>query len=222
MMTLGHSELADIPAKLNEIKGAPVLKVKLGSAQDEDILKTVLAHDQRRLFLDANQGWESVEQACAMIGLVGKGRLAGVEQPFGKDRLDLHRELRDRRIGRIFGDESVQDMAELEAKADAFDGVNIKLMKCGGLDRASAMIVRARELGMDVMLGSMSESSLGCGAMVQLADRADLVDLDGPWLIANDPFEGLALEGGALKIKGPFGSGIDLKDRGLAWVQYGT
>lgn len=222
MMTLGHTEPASIPAKLEELQGAPVLKVKLGSDQDKEILNTVLFHDERPLFLDANQGWESVDRACAIMSLVGKERLVGVEQPFPIDRLDLHRELRQRRVCRVYGDESIQDMAELETVADAFDGVNIKLMKCGGLDRAMDMVVRARELGMDVMLGSMSESSLGCGAMAQLADFADLVDLDGPWLIANDPFEGLLLEGGALKIRGSLGLGIDLKADYLTWIKYGT
>ena len=75
----------------------------------------------------------------------------------------------------------------------------MKLVKCGGLDIAVRMAVRARELGLKVMLGSMSESSLGSGAMFALADAADLLDLDGPWLIKNDPFEGLRMLNGLLE-----------------------
>ena len=96
------------------------------------------------------------------------------------------------------------------AKYAQFSGVNQKLMKCGGLDLAKAMADKARQLGMQVMLGSMSESSLGCSAMAQLAPEADIVDLDGPWLIKNDPFKGIEMVGGQLRLPDTPGMGADL------------
>lgn len=209
MVTLGYSKPDDIELKLSELPKSSLLKVKLGSVDDEGTLRLVKSMDDRPLFLDANQGWESADQALRAIDVVGEDRVIGLEQPFAKERWDLHRELR--RLTRIpvYGDESIQDMADLDRSPEAFDGVNLKLMKCGGLDRALAMVQRARDLGLKVMLGSMSESSLGCGAMARLAGLADLVDLDGPWLIRNDPFDGLGLVGGNLVLDGAFGVGVE-------------
>src|SRR5436190_4135182 len=207
MVTLGHSVLSEIPSKLIELPWSSILKVKLGSDHDQETLKAVLEQDDRPLFLDANQGWDTVEEAIASVELVGPARFIGLEQPFPADRWELHRYLRTRGVDRIVGDESIQDMADLERAAGVFSGVNVKLMKCGGLDRAVSLIARARELGISVMLGSMSESSLGCGAMAQLAGWADLLDLDGPWLVSNDPFEGLRMDRGELIVEDPVGIG---------------
>ncbi len=211
MMTLGHSRLDEIHSKIRELPGSKVLKVKLGSSNDAEILKAVLQADTRPLFLDANQGWTRIEQALEAIGLVGNARFVGLEQPFAKDRFDLHRELRNAGVEHLFADESVQDAGDLLRVAQSFTGINIKLMKCGGLDRAIELIERARGLGLGVMLGSMSESSLGCGTMAQLSGYADLIDLDGPWLIANDPFTGLKLEGGRMEHEGSTGTGVQLR-----------
>ncbi len=222
MVTLGHSAIAEIPSKLRELPPSSILKVKLGSDHDRATLEAVLKYDDRPLFLDANQGWHSTREATAAVELVGSARCVGLEQPFAKDRLDLHQELRDRGIGDLFGDESIQDLDDLERAADVFTGVNIKLMKCGGLDRAATMIRRARDLGLAVMLGSMSESSLGCGAMAQLAGWADLLDLDGPWLVANDPFTGLRMNRGNLVLEDPVGVGVRPLAAFLNWIDIGA
>jgi len=222
MMTLGHSALKDIPTKLKELPASDILKVKLGSDHDIATLRAVLCADQRPLFLDANQGWTTIAEAMTALEVVGQTRLVGLEQPFAKERLDLHRELRQQGVDRLYGDESVQNATDLERAADAFTGINVKLMKCGGLDRALELIGRARELGMSVMLGSMSESSLGCAAMAQLAATADLLDLDGPWLIANDPFTGLAMVAGELAFEHPLGIGVRPVEAVLQWSILGA
>lgn len=207
MVTLGLTELADVQAALSELPATEVLKVKLSGVGDVHYVKEVLRFDGRKLFVDANQGWETVEHALAVVDVIGD-RLVGIEQPFRKDRWDLHGELQRRTSVPVYGDESIQGPEDLERSAGIFGGVNIKLMKCGGLDVAAEMAVRARELGMRVMLGCMSESSLGCGAMAQLSPLADVVDLDGPWLLANDPFEGLVLDEGRLRCTGTSGFGV--------------
>lgn len=223
MVTLGHSDLREIPLKLSELPASSFLKVKLGSRADELSIERIKELDNRPLFLDTNQGWNSVEEAMDMIGKIGPERIVGLEQPFPKHRLDLHAELKTRTTLPIYADESVQSLEDVDRVAHAFHGINLKLMKCGGLDRAVEMIRLARDRGLKVMLGSMSESSLGCGAMACLADHADLVDLDGPWLISNDPFVGLWMEGGELcKKKGP-GFGIELKPEAvLEWAPIGA
>lgn len=223
MVTLGHSKLEEIPVKLSELPASDILKIKLGSENDIETLRIVLEADKRPLFLDANQGWTKVLKAVDAVSVVGSARLYGLEQPFPKDRLDLQHELQASGVRRVFGDESIQDIADLERCAEFFGGVNVKLMKCGGLDRALGMIRRARDLGLAVMLGSMSESSLGSAAMFQLAGGADLLDLDGPWLIANDPFEGMEISGNRISVQGAAGMGVRPALAGrLAWFSVGA
>ncbi len=206
LMTVGSGELADIPTKLKDTLQSGAVKVKLGSPNDKDALKLIKELDHRPLFLDANQGLGSVQDALDRIAWADQDRVIGMEQPFPKDRSDLHAALKAATQVPIYGDESIQSLADLEAQAGNFSGVNVKLMKCGGLDRVKEQIDRARELGLKVMLGSMSESSLGCTAMARFARQADVVDLDGPWLIRNDPFKGIGMLNGGLTM--PEGPGL--------------
>lgn len=223
MVTLGFSEIDDIELKLSQLPNSAILKVKLGSDQDPATIKRVIELDNRRLFLDANQGWRNAAQVLDLIELAGEDRIAGIEQPFGKDQWELHTELSQGTDVPVFGDESIQGLGDLDRAFGAFSGVNIKLMKCGGIDRAAEIISKARELGLQVMLGCMSESSLGCGAMAQLTPYADLVDLDGPWLISNDPFKGLVMEGSGLICSGSAGLGIELSEpTDLSWTTLGA
>ncbi|MBL7951000.1 MAG: hypothetical protein JNM62_04715 [Flavobacteriales bacterium] len=223
MVTLGHSDLRDIPLKIAQLPMSGALKVKLGATNDLDVLRAVADLDGRKLFLDANQGWTNMGQAAAAVAAVGAERVLGLEQPFAKDRWDLHRELKEHLDLPVYGDESIQGLADLERAGEAFDGVNLKLMKCGGLDVAAQMARRGQELGLKVMLGSMSESSLGCAAMASLGGMADLLDLDGPWLISNDPFQGLRMERGRLMVDGTTGFGVELRaDHGLQFTPIGT
>ena len=141
-------------------------------------------------------------EVCTVVG----DRLVGLEQPFAVKDEGIQAELQRELHVCIYGDESIWGSADLERASGTFGGVNIKLMKCGGLDKAKAMADRAAELGMKVMLGCMSESSLGCTAMAHLAGAADLLDLDGPLLIRNDPFDGMIMKNGKLVM--PEGPGI--------------
>lgn len=209
MVTLGHSAVEDIDQKISELPRTPVLKVKLGATNDRAVLEHLGQQRDRRFFLDANQGWTAVAQAVEAVRVLGEERVVGLEQPFAKDRWDLHQALRQAVAVPVYADESVQGLNELERAVEAFDGVNLKLMKCGGLDVALAMAERARDLGLHVMLGSMSESSLGCAAMLALCSHATLLDLDGPWLLANDPFQGLRLEDGLMAVDGRSGIGVE-------------
>ncbi len=210
LVTLGITPVEDLQAKLTELPRSGGLKVKVGHAGSKAMIMAVKQLDARPIFLDANQGLSSVEQAMDLLESAGS-RLLGMEQPFPVNDIVNQRELQGKIKACVYGDESIQDEFELEHSLKLFNGVNIKLIKCGGLDRAKAMAVRAGELGIKVMLGSMSESSLGCTAMAHLAGQADIVDLDGPWLIKNDPFEGMDMGNGKLIMPDKPGIGAVLK-----------
>ncbi|MCB0771628.1 MAG: hypothetical protein KDC00_14605 [Flavobacteriales bacterium] len=223
LVTLGHSELDEISLKLKELPASSVLKVKLGSGNDLNTLDRLMDLDHRDLVLDVNQAWSTISEALNVIDRIGPRRIAGVEQPFAKHRWDLHAELTSMGEVCVIGDESIQDPEDLRRAPGTFGGINLKLMKCGGVDVAADMLDEARRLGLMVMLGSMSESSLGCGAMASLAAQADLLDLDGPWLIKNDPYQGLGIEQGDLIIPEGPGFGIELRSEAdLDWATIGA
>lgn len=205
LVTVGLSKLEELPGKLQELPCSGGLKLKAGHEGSGDMIRAIKELDRRMLFVDANQGMATVEGAISLMEAAGD-RLLGMEQPFPVGRDDLQSQLQKRSGVCVYGDESIHDLIQLEQSADIFKGVNIKLVKCGGLDRAKAMADRAEALGMKVMLGNMSESSLGCTALAHLAGQADIVDLDGPWLIQNDPFEGITMKDGKLIM--PEGPGI--------------
>ncbi|MGQ9491369.1 MAG: dipeptide epimerase [Anaerolineae bacterium] len=170
----------------------PILKIKLGSDDDLARLAAVRAvRPDARLRVDANAGW-SPEEAVAQLRRLQNLELEMVEQPVAKDDIaglgyvQAHTDLP------IVADESLQSAADLEALAAAgIRGINLKLQKVGGLAPGLRLLRRAKELGMQVMLGCMIESSLGVTAMAHLAGLADWLDLDAPLLISNDPFEGV-------------------------------
>lgn len=192
MVTLACDRLGDLEPRLEELPVSDVLKVKLGTIDDREQLKSLIPLDNRPLLLDANQSIGTIEHALELIELAGgTERVIAMEQPFGKARLADHVELQARTPVPVILDESIQDPADLQAVDASIGGVNLKLMKCGGLVGAVAMAAFARAKGVRVMLGSMSESSLGCSAMAHLSGAAELVDLDGPWLVSNDPFGGI-------------------------------
>lgn len=220
-VTLGLGPISDIPLRISELPQSNLIKVKLGGHEDIAILEAVQACDNRSLLLDANQGWNSIYDAQRVLEVVKPGRLIGLEQPFGKYDRELHAELQAQLEVPIYGDESIQGIDDMEKAVGHFQGVNIKLMKCGGLDRALEMIRKAEELGLKVMLGCMSESSLGCAAMAQLQPYAEIADLDGPWLIGNDPFQGLHLEPGGLWADGSSGLGV-VPALSLDWTHIGA
>lgn len=170
----------------------PILKIKLGSDDDLARLSAVrAARPDAQLRVDANAGWSPEEAVAQIRGFEGLG-LALIEQPTPKDDIagmgyvQAHTDLP------VVADESVRTLADVEALAAAgVAAINLKLQKVGGLGPGLAMLRRARELGLRVMLGCMIETSLGVTAMAHLAGLADWLDLDAPLLIADDPFDGL-------------------------------
>ncbi len=167
VMTLGICPPNEVLEKLQELPPTGAFKLKVGDDRAAERLGSVLKHTSAKVLLDGNQGMVSVSSAVELIERIPAERLIGFEQPFDTGRDPDSRELAKRTGAVVFADESLQDEADMDRVARAFGGVNIKLMKCGGLDRAFRLAERARELGLKVMLGSMSESELGCTAMAR-------------------------------------------------------
>ncbi len=193
--------------KVREAAGFHALKVKMGLDNDREILAAARRATDQRLRVDANEGWTLHDAQQRLDQLVELG-VELVEQPLPAGELAAMRELKRTSPLPLFADESVQSLEDIPRLAEAFDGVNIKLMKCGGMGPALEMIAAARRHGLQVMLGCMVESSLGISAAVQLSPLVDFVDLDGNLLIRNDPFGGLELHAGRLLPSGQPGLGV--------------
>jgi L-alanine-DL-glutamate epimerase-like enolase superfamily enzyme len=144
--------------------------------------------------VDANAGWVADEAIREIHRMLAHG-VALVEQPVAKADFEGMGRVQAACAVPVVADESVQTMADVERLAAAgVGGINLKLMKVGGLGPGLAMLRRARELGLGIMLGCMVETSIGATAMAHLMGLADCLDLDAPWLIANDPFDGLTYD----------------------------
>ena len=131
-----------------------------------------------------------------------------VEQPLPKTRLDDIAWLSQRSPLPVFADESLQRLQDVTRLAGCFHGINIKLMKCTGLREAQKMITVAKSLGMQIMLGCMTETSCAVSAAAQLSPLADFADLDGNLLISNDPYEGMKVVDGKITLNEKPGIGI--------------
>ena len=209
LMTLGICPLDEVAERLRELPETGALKLKVGDDAGLARLQLVMTSTSACILLDGNQGLRSVQEAAEMVRWVGSDRLLGFEQPFAATDRERSAALARETGCVVYADEAIQGLDDLEAGSAAFNGVNLKLMKCGGLDKAADMARVASHQGKMIMLGSMSESSLGCTAMAQLSGCAGLLDLDGPWLLRNDPWAGLSLSEGQLMMPAGPGLGVE-------------
>jgi L-alanine-DL-glutamate epimerase-like enolase superfamily enzyme len=196
--------------------GFPILKLKLGTGDleaDEAIVHMVRRETDARLCVDANSAWR-VDEAAYIIPRLAAYDLLFIEQPIPRASIeDWHRlrRLLPRGLPPIIADESVRQASDIPPLAGAADGINIKLTKAGGLREARRMIVLARALDMQVMLGCMVESSIGVTAAAHLAPLVDFADLDGNLDVVNDPYVGVKMESGRLHL--PSGAGLGVVPR---------
>ena len=198
----------DLRARLLEAAAYPVLKVKLGSPRDEEIMRVVREEAPDKILrVDANAAW-TPKQALRMIDKLVEHRVEFVEQPLPAHDIDGLRFVRERSALPIIADESCIVATDIPRLVGAVDGINIKLAKCGGLREALRMIATARSHGMLVMTGCMIETSLGITAAAHFAPLLDYADLDGAALLANDPFRGATIAGGRISIPDAPGLGV--------------
>ena len=195
-------------ARVAEAREYPILKVKLGTDRDAQIIRTVrLAAPDKILRVDANAAW-TPKHALRMIELCLDYGVEFVEQPLPPHDLEGLRFVRDRSPLPIVADESCIVATDVARLAGVVDGINIKLSKCGGLREALKMIATARAHGMLVMCGCMIETTLGIAAAAHFTPLLDCADLDGAALLRDDPFAGVSIAGGRIALGSEPGLGV--------------
>jgi L-alanine-DL-glutamate epimerase-like enolase superfamily enzyme len=207
-VTLGMASPEEMERKLATVRAFPALKVKLGGPGDVENLERIRGGYRGRIRVDANAAWSAAD-AVRVLRRIEPLDLELVEQPVARDDLDGLRWVRERSGIPVFADESCHHAGDIANLAGRVDGVNLKLMKAGGLREMLRTIHAARAHGMQVMLGSMIESSLALSAAAQLAPLADYLDLDGHWLLADDPFRGAPGECGRITLSSRPGLGVE-------------
>jgi L-alanine-DL-glutamate epimerase-like enolase superfamily enzyme len=198
----------EMRAKIEETAPFKVVKVKMGLDHDKEIVNALRAQTDVPICVDANQGWNDKEKALEMCHWLAERGCLFVEQPMDKANIDDTAWLRERSPLPIIADEFLQRLPDVRRAAQAYDGINIKLMKSTGLHEAYKMAVLAKALGMKVMLGCMTETSCAVTAAAQLAPMVDWADLDGNLLIANDIFDGIKIVDGKVTIPDRPGIGV--------------
>jgi L-alanine-DL-glutamate epimerase-like enolase superfamily enzyme len=195
--------------KVQEAEPFPVLKIKVGLDTDEATIAAVRSVTKKPLRVDANEGWKDKEEAVRKINWLESQGVEFVEQPMPADRVEETRWVRSHVHLPIIADEAAVNATALPKLVDAYDGVNVKLDKCGGIQQALRMIYVAKSLGMKTMLGCMVSSSVSVTAAAHLSPLVDYADLDGNLLIANDPYVGVTVHQGKLVL--PTGPGLGLR-----------
>jgi L-alanine-DL-glutamate epimerase-like enolase superfamily enzyme len=202
--TIGIDTPDKMAAKTREAAEMPVLKLKVGSPGDRENFAAVRqAAPGKPIRVDANAGWKSREEALRNIEwLAADGNVQFVEQPMPPDVAESDWIwLRDRSPLPLFGDESYQSQADAVRCARQFHGVNVKLVKTGGITSALSALEAARRVGLQTMIGCMIESSVLITAGAHLAALADYLDLDGNLLTTNDPYTGVICDRGQLSFE---------------------
>jgi L-alanine-DL-glutamate epimerase-like enolase superfamily enzyme len=195
-------------AKVREAEPFPVLKIKVGLDTDEPTIEAVRSVTKKPLRVDANEGWKDKELALRRIKWLETQGVEFIEQPMPAAMLEEQRWLHSRVSMPIFADESCLRPTDIPKIADAYDGINVKLDKAGGLLAAVRMIDAARAHGLKVMLGCMVSSSVAITGAAHISPLVDYADLDGNLLVANDPYKGVTVREGKLVL--PDGPGLGL------------
>ncbi|HMQ46284.1 MAG TPA: dipeptide epimerase [Saprospiraceae bacterium] len=187
--TIGIAPIEEMVAKMEEMPW-PIYKIKLGTDRDLEIIQTLRKHSDAIFRVDANTAW-SVEQTLEIAPYLRDLGVEFIEQPLKANNWEGMKQLYGKCVLPIMADESCHIETDVARCYGFFDGVNVKLMKCGGLTPALRMVKAARMLGLKVMTGCMTESSVGISAIAQLLPLLDYVDMDGALLLSNDPATGV-------------------------------
>ncbi|WP_445385380.1 dipeptide epimerase [Robiginitalea sp. IMCC44478] len=207
--TIGLDSIEKMRSKMLE-KPWPVYKIKLGTTEDVSIIRELRNHTDAVFRVDANCAWtarETIENAIALKPL----GVEFIEQPLAADNWQGMEQVIHQSVLPVIADESCIREEDVDKCALHFNGINIKLTKCGGLIPARRMISRARELGLKVMVGCMTESSVGISAIAQLLPELDYVDMDGAMLLREDIARGVEIgQDGKVFFPATGGSGVSL------------
>jgi L-alanine-DL-glutamate epimerase-like enolase superfamily enzyme len=206
--TIAIAAPEDMLAQARAASAFGTLKIKLGFDGDLDLARRLKLELPETTFrYDANEGWDR-ERAAAALAVLEDLDAELVEQPLPASDAEGMRWLKERTHIPLLADEAVLTLEDLDAVAEAYDGVVVKLAKMGGIAAAFALISACTEVGLRVLMGCMIESSLGIAAALQIAGLADYVDLDGALLLAEDPFTGIEVGGDVLTASEEPGLGV--------------
>jgi len=207
--TIGIDTVEKMVEKMKEVPW-PLYKIKLGTKEDIRIIRELRKHTDAIFRVDANCAW-GVEETISNSRELKLLNVQFIEQPMKADALDGMKKVFAESELPVIADESCQVEADVDKCFNHFHGINIKLTKCGGLTPARRMIARARELNMSVMMGCMTESSVGISAIAQVVPLLDYVDMDGALLLADDPANGVKVTPQGLLFPNENGTGTSLK-----------
>jgi L-alanine-DL-glutamate epimerase-like enolase superfamily enzyme len=205
--TIAIADNEVLERRVAEARDYPILKVKLGTDRDMEIVRIVRnAAPQKRLRVDANAAW-TAKHAVLMSEFLADQGVEMIEQPLPANDIEGLRFVRERSRLPVFADESCLVATDVAKLGGVVDGINIKLAKCGSLREALRMVHAARALDLQVMAGCMIESSLGISAIAQIAPLLDYADFDGAALLSNDPYRGVTITGGTVTLSDGAGLG---------------
>jgi len=210
-LTIGIDTPEMIKTKVGEASLFNILKIKLGGGNDKEIMKAVRSVTNKPLYIDANQGWTDRHYALDMACWLKELGAVILEQPMPKEQIEDIAWLTQHSPIPIIADEGIRRLSDLKTFGKAYSGVNIKLMKSTGMHEAHKMVEYARSVGLKVMIGCMTETSCAISAAAQLSPACDYTDLDGPFLITNNPFAEIVLKDGKLVIPELPGIGVRIK-----------
>ncbi|MFD1293042.1 dipeptide epimerase [Lutibacter holmesii] len=206
--TIGIDTIEKMVAKMKELPW-PIYKIKLGTKEDIKIVEELRTHTNAIFRIDANCGWTVDETIKNSIALKKLG-VEFLEQPLKANDWDAHKKVFEASVLPIIADESCLVEDDVEKCYNHFHGVNVKLVKCGGLTPAKRMLEKAKALGMKTMVGCMTESSVGISAIAHLLPLLNYVDMDGPLLLSEDIANGVTIENGVISYSNLNGLGVTL------------
>lgn len=209
--TIGIDTPEVVKEKTREADVYKILKVKLGRDNDREMIESVRSVTDKPVYVDVNQGWKDRDQALEMAFWLKEQNVIFIEQPMAKERIDDIAWLTERSPLPILADEALQTVADLLPMKGVYSGINVKLMKCGGMNAAYRMINLGRAMGMKILIGCMTETSCAVTAAAHLSPLVDWADLDGNLLISNDLYDGMTVIDG--KVTLPSGPGLGIIQR---------
>jgi L-Ala-D/L-Glu epimerase len=205
--TIGMDTIDRMIEKM-EANPNPIYKVKMGMKDDISVIQALRRKTNKPIRVDVNSGW-SIEEALIKIPILKDLDIEFVEEPIERFNYKGMKQLYGKVPLPLMADESCVKESDVEICATCFDGIIIKLTKCGGLTPALRMIKQAKLLGLKVMVGCMSESTIGSAAIAHLMPLLDYIDMDGPLLLAKDIATGLHYDYGKVSVSHQPGLGID-------------
>jgi len=211
--TIGMDTPEVVREKVREADTYKILKVKLGRDNDKEMIQTIRSVTDKPICVDVNQGWKDKNMALDMIHWLATQGVVFVEQPMSRLAVDDMAWLTENSPLPTMADEAVQTVYDVLSVYKVYSGINIKLMKCGGMRNAHKMADMAKILGMKVMIGCMTETSCAVSAAAQLSPMADWADLDGNLLISNDIYDGVKVVDGKMTLSQLPGIGIRMKSK---------